>query len=82
MKKLFSTIIFLLFIISCGNPCDDINCGPNGTCVESSESCLCDDYYEGDRCEREVREKYLGTWNSLGVCTSTNNTFMLDLTIT
>jgi len=65
-----STIFFLTcaLMFSCSNPCDDINCGPNGTCDEESESCICDEWYFGTNCENEMRTKFLGTWSSSSQC--------------
>jgi len=68
LKIEFALVILLSIIFACGNPCDELDCGPNGTCIEDSESCLCDEYYEGLNCETEVRDKYLGSWNGNGVC--------------
>lgn len=62
MKKLIQfsicAITFLLF--SCSDPCDDVDCGTNGTCDDGT--CLCSDGYEGMNCETETRAKYLGTY--------------------
>jgi len=82
MKNILRTFLLLSVLYSCGNPCDDIDCGLNGTCVEDSESCLCDQYYEGTRCELEVRAKYLGTKTGTGLCESTQNPFDFTLNIT
>lgn len=99
MKNLLLVFIAFssLFIFSCSDPCDDINCGPgtcvegdcvcpdgfsgvnceiedlcfnvdcgNGTCDQNTGSCLCDEGYEGDNCEIRIKDKYLGTWVSMG----------------
>jgi len=79
MKNSLKVLILGLFFFACGNPCDDIDCGPNGTCVEESESCLCDQYYEGTRCETEVRAKFVGAWSGTGTCGP--STFPLDVNI-
>ena len=68
MKKLTFLLFASMLLFACGDACDDIDCGPNGTCQEDSESCLCDDWYEGDRCETETRAKFLGTWSSTSPC--------------
>lgn len=69
MKKLIQfsicAITFLLF--SCSDPCDDIDCGTNGTCDDGT--CLCSDGYEGLNCETESRTKYLGSFTgNFGPC--------------
>lgn len=56
---LLSTVI--LFTISCSDPCDDVNCGANGTCVEGT--CECDPGYEGELCDIESRAQYLGVYS-------------------
>jgi len=68
MKGLTLFLFFSMLLFSCSDACDDIDCGANGTCQEDSESCLCDDWYEGDRCETETRGKFLGTWSSASPC--------------
>jgi len=73
------SIFFFLtcaLMFSCSNPCDDLDCGENGTCDEESASCICDDWYEGTNCEISLREKFLGVWASTSNCFlgSTNNT--------
>ncbi len=64
MKNLFYllTISFALTIGACNDPCDDLDCGTNGTCDEGL--CICDSGYEGTNCEALVIDKYLGTWTS------------------
>ncbi|MGA0233386.1 MAG: calcium-binding EGF-like domain-containing protein [Saprospiraceae bacterium] len=59
MKKIGSVLAFVsLFIIACSDPCSDIDCGANGTCIEGV--CNCDEAYTGVNCETEIRAKYLG----------------------
>lgn len=41
-----------LLLAGCGDKCDDVNCGPNGTCVEGT--CNCDPGYSGAMCETNV----------------------------
>jgi len=66
-NKIMKTIIkmtfllFTLFTIGCSDPCDDVNCGTNGTCDEGT--CICKEGFEGELCETEVREKFIGTFS-------------------
>ena len=63
MKRLtFFIFLTTLFLASCSDPCDDVNCGANGSCDDGI--CNCDEWFEGTNCETETRGKFLGTWNS------------------
>jgi len=65
MKNLISALAcFLLLATSCQDPCDDIQCGANGSCDDGT--CICDTGYEGDLCNTLIIDKYTGTWNSTG----------------
>jgi hypothetical protein len=69
MRTLILTIFVSLIYFSCSNnACDDLDCGLNGTCNETTESCDCNEFYEGQNCEDEVRSKYLGSWSGTGLC--------------
>lgn len=82
MKSLtkFTILLTLIFFaVSCGTPfCEEVDCGPNGTCNEELEVCECDPFYEGERCGNEIREKYLGVWN--GVDDNTGYEITLNIT--
>lgn len=85
MKNLIPFLALILFVFSCTeeNPCDTLDCGANGTCNEETAACICDDFYEGDSCELEVRAKFLGEWSGTGVCDyNPSNVFSLDVAIT
>lgn len=57
-----------LFIFSCNDACDDVNCNNQGICDDGN--CECDEGYEGAACENEVNTKFLGEWESLDyICT-------------
>jgi len=63
----FSFLILSIFIISCSDPCKDVDCGANGSCDEGI--CVCAEGYEGASCETEIRGKFLGTYEgSLAGC--------------
>lgn len=85
MKNLIPFIALIIFVFSCGeeNMCETLDCGANGTCDEATEACICDDFYEGNNCELEVRAKFLGEWSGTGVCDyNQGNVFNLDVAIT
>lgn len=65
LLTVFSFLI--LALVSCNtDSCKDVDCGVNGTCEEGI--CACDSFYEGENCEIESRDKYLGTWTGEAVC--------------
>lgn len=56
---------FLLFacllLFSCKNdPCDDVVCANEATCLEGI--CDCTEGYEGTLCDVEMRSNFYGTW--------------------
>lgn len=51
------------------DPCKDVNCGANGTCLDGS--CVCDAGYEGVSCETEWATKFEGSYLGKDVCGST-----------
>ena len=82
MKYNLLVLLITLFLFSCGNPCDDLDCGLHGTCNEDTESCICDDFYEGEFCETEIRAKFLGDFSGRGMCDyNPGSTFDLILSI-
>lgn len=60
-KLLLLFSVLMLVYISCSGE-EESPCGPNGVERPSSDGCSCDLYYEGEFCETEIREKYLGRW--------------------
>lgn len=54
-------ILPIVFLSACADPCDDVACGENGTCVEGV--CECDPGVFGDNCENLYRDDFLGSWN-------------------
>lgn len=62
MKNLSILLTAALIMISCAkDPCKDVVCLNDGTCLDGT--CLCDDWYEGEDCGIEERAKYYGTYN-------------------
>ena len=60
MNKIYALLVCLLLMASsCKDPCKDVNCN-NGACLEGT--CLCDDGYEGVNCDKEERDKFVGSW--------------------
>lgn len=92
MKKLiFLGALFMgVWFTNCGDACDDVNCGANGTCVEGD--CQCDDGYIGTLCDTENRAKFIGTWTSdawicdgdteMGTVVISNGSTINELTVT
>lgn len=66
MQRLTLLFFFSMFLFACSDPCDDVNCGANGTCDDGD--CMCDEWYEGTNCEIETRTKFTGVWNSTSGC--------------
>jgi len=65
MKFQILLLSLLLFCISCSSEVP-IDCGENGVYCEECEECWCDLYYEGEVCEIEIRERFIGTWIGTG----------------
>lgn len=57
----------------CPDPCENVNCN-SGNCNEGF--CDCDEGFEGNMCDTEVRAKYLGTWSGPNECD--NDIVMLE----
>jgi len=81
IKCLISLLIIAL--LSCGNdPCENLNCGDHGRCDEATETCICEQFYEGALCGEESRKKFLANWSGTGVCDyNPGNIFNLVVTI-
>lgn len=71
-------IATVLFFSGCDtDPCKDIDCGTNGTCVEGT--CVCDAGYEGTSCETLQNAKFVGSYNGSENCTSGTYTYALTI---
>lgn len=62
---------------SCADPCKDIDCGANGTCVEGT--CVCNNGYEGANCESRMTAKFAGTFDVNEPCTSNTYTYVCTI---
>ena len=61
MKGLSLLFASMLLLTSCvKDPCSDVLCLNNGTCLDGT--CLCQDWYEGANCGTEERAKYYGLY--------------------
>lgn len=72
-------MIVMLAMACSSDPCTDSSCGDHGTCIDGA--CMCDEGYEGDNCEREEREKFLGEWKSDNYGCGGNNSTDFGFTI-
>ena len=63
MNKLGVLLISFSLFACNDDPCGDI-CGPNGTCDEPSQTCICDTWFEGENCTIENRAKFIGIWST------------------
>ena len=82
---LLSCILFSISILSCSdNAVESSPCLPNGIPIPGSDDCLCSIYYEGEFCEIEIREKFIGRWIGYGHSCSHKDSlpdgFIVDLT--
>lgn len=62
----FVLLTFSVTNQSCTDPCNDVDCGNNGTCFDGV--CICDEGYEGTNCETTSATKYIGTYSAVDIC--------------
>ena len=65
MKYLVYTLLAISFVFNGCDKCKDVVC-INGDCNKGN--CDCYDWYEGDKCENEMREKFYGTYEGTLNC--------------
>lgn len=65
MKKLFKTFMAVALISSLG--------------ILSSCDKTCDEGYEGDKCDTEIREKFIGAFQGNEICTTGNDNYTLTI---
>lgn len=52
ITRIYLLLLIALLSTNCSNPCDSIDCGPNGTCITGE--CECDVGYQGTNCENLI----------------------------
>jgi hypothetical protein len=73
-----AAIAALLFLVSCKDPCKDLNCN-NGSCLEGD--CVCEPGYQGLACDVKHNAKFVGTYLVFENCNQTSNPQTYDITI-
>lgn len=69
-------LLFVLGLFSCGDNCDDVECGP-GFCNDGT--CDCPEGREGDACEIVSNSVYYGVYAVVDdTCGATNNTTNIE----
>lgn len=76
LKRVFLGLFLALFLYGC-DECRDVNCGNNGIC--DNGNCNCDDGYEGDECENEIRTKFIGVWTGPSFCDGDEGQATIDI---
>ena len=57
--------------------CEDVVCNNGGTCI--SGSCSCPSGYEGNQCETQSRDKFIGTYTGTETCTIGTDNYTITL---
>jgi hypothetical protein len=73
-----AAIAALLFLVSCKDPCKDVNCN-NGSCLEGD--CVCEAGYQGTACDAKHNAKFVGIYAFLENCDQTPDPQSSDITI-
>lgn len=65
MKKFLFLIPALAIALgfSACNKCKKADCQNNASCEKKEGKCVCTEFYEGDKCENEIRKKYYGKYS-------------------
>src|SRR5690606_20797803 len=72
----------LLTMYSCTkDPCKDVTCENSGTPTEDGDNCICvcTAGYEGDKCQTEVRTKFLGQWQGEEIRTAGTDNYTITI---
>lgn len=74
MKVSYFIMLSFIFLISlgCNDPCNMVDCGQNGVCIEGD--CECDPGYGGKYCENQncVTDFFVGTFSTSLQCEDDN----------
>lgn len=60
--KLFAMAIAAMSLFASCDKCKKADCQNDATCEKKKGDCVCTDFYEGTKCETEVRKNYYGTF--------------------
>lgn len=63
-------------------PCDLALCVNADTCIVNSDGtarCICEDGWEGDRCDARYAEKYVGSFQAVDQCPSIGNSYVINV---
>lgn len=66
MKKACFNFLFAILLLAACDDCKDLACSNHGFC--DGGTCTCDEGYEGEACEKEVRERFIGVWSGQSIC--------------
>lgn len=70
-KSRFIILLLLTFSLMGGitgcvkNKCENTVCSNSGSCSASTGKCDCAPWYEGEHCQTEMREKFIGTFTGV-----------------
>ena len=54
-----------MYMSSCSDSTvEESPCGTNGVFASATNECFCGVFYEGEFCEIEIREKFIGVWTA------------------
>lgn len=69
---------FVLLASACRrDPCKRLDCGPNGNCVDGT--CVCNQGFGGDLCERELNAVYDGQYQVVETCLAGDDDYLVGL---
>ncbi len=79
-KLIFILALFVLGLGACkDDPCDNLDCGPNGTCNSDTGLCECDPNWAGVTCNTlsplGYRAQFVGTYSVIETCGTGNDAY-------
>jgi hypothetical protein len=80
--KLFAAAIAAMSFFASCDKCKKADCQNDATCEKKVGDCVCTDFYEGDKCETEVRKAYFGTFSGTITFTLFGSTSTDDIKMT